>query len=118
MLEMRKQARKASAFDEAGAQQLLEDDDAETGESGGERMMMKNRDAGERGGEKQKIDQYGEIVSAQLRSEANGHVQVLPVSVSIQEAGMVRLPLASSVIGTKLTICILHQLSDRATGDL
>ena len=35
---------------------------------------MKNCDAGERGGEKQKIDQHGEIVSAELRGDANGHV--------------------------------------------
>ena len=86
MLEMGEQARQACAFDEAGAQQLLEDDDAETGESGGERMMMKNRDAGERGGEKQKIDQYGEIVSAKLRSEANGHVQS-PAGFGVDSGG-------------------------------
>ena len=35
MLEMGKEAWQACAFDEAGAQQLLEDDDAETGEGGG-----------------------------------------------------------------------------------
>ena len=38
------------------------------------RMTMKNCDAGERGGEKQKIDQHGKIVGGEIRSEANGHV--------------------------------------------
>jgi hypothetical protein len=37
-------------------------------------MTMEDSDAGERGGEKQKIDQHGEIVSAEIRGEANGHV--------------------------------------------
>jgi hypothetical protein len=83
---MGEQAWQACAFDEAGAQKFLEDDDAETGECGGERMMMKNCDAGERGGEKQKIDQYGEIVSAKLRSEANGHVQN-PASFGVDSGG-------------------------------
>ena len=67
----RKQARQARAFDEAGAQKLLEDNDAESGNGGGERVMMKNRDAGERRGEKQKIDQHREIVSAELKGHAS-----------------------------------------------
>jgi hypothetical protein len=37
-------------------------------------MTMKNCDAGERDAEKQKIDQYGKIVSAEIGIEANGHV--------------------------------------------
>ena len=74
MLEMDKETRQASAFVEASAQELLEDDGAETGEGGGERMTMKNCDAGKRGGEKQKIDQHGKIVGGEIRSEANGHV--------------------------------------------
>jgi hypothetical protein len=75
VLEMGKETREASAFVEAGAQELLEDDDAKAGDGGGKGMAMKNCDAGKRGGEKQKIDQHGEIVSAKLRSDANGHVQ-------------------------------------------
>ena len=50
MLEMGKETWQASAFVEASAQELLEDDGAETGEGGGERMTMKNCDAGKRGG--------------------------------------------------------------------
>jgi hypothetical protein len=38
-------------------------------------MTMKNCDAGERGGEKQKIDQHREVVSAEIRGDALGHVQ-------------------------------------------
>ena len=45
------------------------------GDGGGKDMMMKNRDAGERRAEKQKIDQYREIVRTELRSEASGEVQ-------------------------------------------
>ena len=90
--EMRRAGRhaEARAFDEAGAQKLLEDDDAEAGEGGGERMTMKNRDAGERDREQQKIDQHGDVVSAELRSGADGHVQSPAGLVSIQEAGIVR----------------------------
>ena len=59
MREMREEAGEPCAFDEAGAQKLLEGDGAEAGEGGGERMTMKNCDASERGAEKQKIDQHG-----------------------------------------------------------
>lgn len=59
MGEMREQAGEACPFDEAGAQKLLDDDDdAQAGQSGRERMPMKNCDAGKRGGEQQKIDQH------------------------------------------------------------
>ena len=71
---MGKETWKACAFVEAGAKELLEDDDAKAGDSGGEGMAMKNCDAGKRGGEKQKIDQHGQIVGGEIRSEANGHV--------------------------------------------
>ncbi len=58
MLVMRQQACQPRPLVEAGPQQLLERDDAEADESGGERMTMKNCDAGERGAEQQKIDQH------------------------------------------------------------
>jgi hypothetical protein len=58
MGKMREQAGEACPFDEAGAQKLLDDDDAQAGQSGLERMPMKNCDAGKRGGEQQKIDQH------------------------------------------------------------
>ena len=54
MPEMRKEACEARAFDETGTQKLLHRDDAEADESGGQRMTMKNRHAGERDGEQQK----------------------------------------------------------------
>jgi hypothetical protein len=73
---MRKEACQACAFIEAGTKELLGGDDAEADESGGERMAMEDGDAGKRDGEQQKIDQHGEIVSAKIRSEADGHVQV------------------------------------------
>jgi hypothetical protein len=59
------------AFVEAGAQELLERDNAEADESGSERVTMKEGDAGECGGEQQEIDQYGNVVSAEIRCEAN-----------------------------------------------
>ena len=59
MREMREEACQPCAFGEAVTQKLLERDGAEADEGGGERMTMKNRDAGERGGEQQKIDQHG-----------------------------------------------------------
>jgi hypothetical protein len=37
-------------------------------------MAVKNRDAGERGGEKHKIDQHGQIMGCEIGSEACGHV--------------------------------------------
>ncbi len=58
MPEMREQACQPCAFGEAVTQKLLERDGAEADEGGGERMTMKNRDTGERGGEQQKIDQH------------------------------------------------------------
>jgi hypothetical protein len=73
MLEMGEKAREPRAFVETCAQKLFDDDGAEAGDSDGERMPMKNRDARERSGEKQKIDQNGKIVSAEIGSEANGH---------------------------------------------
>ncbi len=104
MREMREEACEPRAFNETGTQKLLHCDDAETNESGSQRMTMKDRDAGERGGEKQKIDQHGEIVSAEIRGD--GHVcGFLPVSLSIQEAGTVRLSVSISVGDTKRTIC-------------
>jgi hypothetical protein len=74
MREMRKETRQARAFDKADTQELLDDDGTKADESRGERMTMKNCDAGERDAEKQKIDQYGKIVSAEIGIEANGHV--------------------------------------------
>ena len=68
MREMRKEAGEARAFDETGTQKLLHRDEAEADESGGQRMTMKNRDAGERRAEQQKIDRHREVVS--LRKQA------------------------------------------------
>src|SRR5262245_65302311 len=75
MLEMRKETGHPRAGDEPGTQKLLQDDDAQAGEGDGERMPVKNGNAGEREGEKQKIDANREIVSAEIGSEAVGHVQ-------------------------------------------
>jgi hypothetical protein len=49
-------------------------------------MTMKKCDAGERGGEKQKIDQHGEIVSPEMRGDAYVHVQV-PAGFVVDSAG-------------------------------
>jgi hypothetical protein len=49
-------------------------------------MTMKERDAAERGAEKQKIDQHGEIVSAEKRSDASGRVQV-PAGLVVDSEG-------------------------------
>ena len=101
MLEMREESRQACAFGEAVRQKLLDGDGAEADQSAGQRMTMKNCDAGERGGKKQKIDQHGEIVSAERRSDASGHVQVPAGLAGDPEPGIVRLSLALSVHGTK-----------------
>jgi len=74
MRVMRIEACQACAFDEAGTQKFLERDNAEADESGGKRMTMEDGDAGERDAKEQKVDQHGEIVSAEIRGEANGHV--------------------------------------------
>ena len=101
--EMRKEACEARAFVEAGAQKLLERDGAEADESGGERMTMKNCDAGERGGEQQKIDQHGEIVSAEIRGDANGHVQGPAGFAGDSEGGDRQASVSIFVSGTKRT---------------
>ena len=75
MLEMRKETGQSRAGDEPGTQQLLQDDNAQAAESDGERMPVKNGHAGEREGEKQKIDADRDVVSAEIGSEADGHVQ-------------------------------------------
>ncbi len=59
MLVMREQACQPRPLVEAGPQKLLERDGAEADQGGSERITMKNCDAGERGGEQQKIDQHG-----------------------------------------------------------
>ena len=59
MGEMREEACQPCAFGEAVTQKLLNRDGAEANEGGGERMTMKNRDAGERRAEQQKINQNG-----------------------------------------------------------
>ena len=84
MLEMREEFRQACAFGEAVRQKLLDGDGAEADQSAGQRMTMKNCDAGERGGKKQKIDQHGEIVSAERRSNATATSKFLPVWLAIQ----------------------------------
>src|SRR6266508_4908775 len=65
---MRIEACQAGAFVEARTQKFLECDNAEADESGGKRMTMEDGDAGERGAEKQKVDQHGEIVRADRKS--------------------------------------------------
>src|SRR5262245_55242290 len=75
MLEMRNETGHPRAGDEPGAQKLLQDDNAQAGDSDGERMPVKNGDAGEREGEEQKIDADREVVSVEIGSEAGGHVQ-------------------------------------------
>jgi hypothetical protein len=78
MREMRVETRQAGPPDEAGAQEFLERDNAEADESGSKRMAMEDSDAGERRREKQKIDQHGEIVSAEIRGEARaGHLDLV-----------------------------------------
>src|SRR4051812_41236982 len=52
-------------------------------------MTMKNCDAGERGAKKQKNDQHGKIVSAEIMSDANGHVKV-PAGFVVGSAGASR----------------------------
>jgi hypothetical protein len=65
MREMSKEACQACAFGEAVAQELLDRYGAEADERSGEGMAMKDGDAGKRGAEKHKIDQYGEIMSTE-----------------------------------------------------
>jgi hypothetical protein len=69
---MRIEAFEARAYVEARTQKLLERDNAEADESGSKRMTMEDGDAGECGGEKQKVDQHREIVRAEM-GDANGH---------------------------------------------
>jgi hypothetical protein len=69
---MRIEAFEARAFVEARTQKLLERDNAEADESGSKRMTMEDGDAGECGGEKQKVDQHREIARAEM-GDANGH---------------------------------------------
>jgi hypothetical protein len=58
MREMGKESGETRALGKAFAQELLDDDGAETDERDGERMAMENCDASERDTEKQKIDQH------------------------------------------------------------
>ncbi len=73
--EMGEQAGQPGSFDEAGPEQLLENDDAKPGERGGEGVPMKNGDGGKGRAKQQKIDKDGNIVRAKIGSCANGHAR-------------------------------------------
>ncbi len=100
MRKMGKETGESGALFEAVPKQLLGNDGAKTGECDRERMAMKNRNAGERDAEQEKIGHHGRVVSAERRFD--GHMEdparwcdpliAHPENAVSREGGRARVP--------------------------